>query len=116
MSFFGPKALRKIHGGYTFVVVTDRKARDDQIYKNFVSTGAVTKDGAQAESGKGLQDLLRADNRYVFTLIQKFGTETGERYPVLSERSDIVVIADEAHRTQYDTLALNLRNALPNAA
>jgi type I restriction enzyme, R subunit len=45
-----------------------------------------------------------------------FRTERGEKYPVLSERSDIIVITDEAHRSQYDTFALNMRNALPNAA
>ncbi len=116
MIFFSQKALRKISGRYSFVIVTDRKDLDDQIYKNFVSTGAVTKDDVQAESGEHLKELLTTDNRYVFTLIQKFRTETGERYPVLSERDDIIVIADEAHRTQYDTLALNMRNALPNAA
>ena len=116
MIFFAQKALRKVYGGYSFVVVTDRADLDDQIYKNFVSTGAVTKDGAQAESGAHLKELLTADNRYVFTLIQKFRTETGETYPTLTERDDIIVIVDEAHRTQYDTLALNLRNALPNAA
>src|SRR5690606_26456726 len=49
-------------------------------------------------------------------LIHKFRTETGETYPTLSERDDVIVMADEAHRTQYDTLALNMRNALPNAA
>lgn len=121
MIFFAQKSLRKISGKYSFVVVTDRQELDDQIYKNFVSTGAVTEPkggeaGPQATSGNHLQKLLRGDHRYVFTLIHKFRTETGETYPVLSERDDIVVIADEAHRTQYDTLALNLRNALPNAA
>src|SRR5690606_2395664 len=45
-----------------------------------------------------------------------FGTKQGEKYPKLSDRSDIIVITDEAHRSQYDTLALNMRNALPNAA
>jgi type I restriction enzyme, R subunit len=121
MIFFSQKALRKIYGGYTFVVVTDRTDLDDQIYKNFVSTGAVTEPvgtdtGPQATSAEHLKSLLRTDHRFVFTLIQKFRTETGETYPTLSERNDIIVIADEAHRTQYDTLALNLRNALPNAA
>jgi type I restriction enzyme R subunit len=121
MIFFAQKALRKVSGKYSFVVVTDREDLDDQIYKNFVSTGAVTEpkggeEGPQATSGRHLQQLLRGDHRYVFTLIHKFRTETGETYPVLSERDDIVVMADEAHRTQYDTLALNLRNALPNAA
>src|SRR5207249_3384470 len=53
---------------------------------------------------------------YVFTLIQKFGTEHGERYPVLSRRPDIIVMTDEAHRSQYDIFAANMRSALPNAA
>ena len=52
---------------------------------------------------------------YVFTLIHKFRTEKGETHPVVSDRDDVIVITDEAHRTQYDTLALNMRNALPNA-
>ncbi len=56
------------------------------------------------------------DHRYVFTLIHKFRTEQRRGYPVLSDRDDIIVITDEAHRSQYDTLAMNMRNALPNAA
>jgi type I restriction enzyme, R subunit len=116
MIFFAQKALRKISGTYTFVVVTDRTDLDDQIYSNFVDTGAITEEKAQAESGKDLQRRLTEDHRYVFTLIQKFGTKKGARYPVVSERSDIIVITDEAHRTQYDQLALNMRNGLPNAA
>ena len=60
--------------------------------------------------------LNQEDHRYVFTLIQKFRTERGERYPVLSTRSDIIVITDEAHRSQYDIFAANMRSALPNAA
>src|SRR5213075_1694712 len=53
---------------------------------------------------------LASNNRYVFTLIHKF--QTPEK---LSDRRDIIVLTDEAHRTQYDTLALNMRSALPNA-
>src|SRR5690606_3190310 len=116
MIFFAQKVLRKSSGRYSFVIVTDRAELDDQIYKNFVSTGAVTEEGVQAESGVHLKELLSGDHRYVFTLIHKFHTDTGETYPTLSERDDVIVIADEAHRTQYDTLALNMRNALPNAA
>jgi type I restriction enzyme R subunit len=116
MIFFAQKALRKLSGNYTFVVVTDRRDLDKQIYDNFVDTGAITEAQARAESGKDLQRRLREDHRYVFTLIQKFGAEKGKRYPVVSRRSDIIIITDEAHRTQYDTLALNMRNALPNAA
>ena len=63
-----------------------------------------------------MRELLREDHRYVFTLIHKFRTERGEAHPVLSERRDIIVITDEAHRSQYDTLALNMRTALPNAS
>jgi type I restriction enzyme, R subunit len=70
----------------------------------------------RAQSGEHLKQLLTEDHRYVFTLIHKFHTEKGEQYPVLSERDDIIVLTDEAHRTQYDILALNMRNALPKAA
>jgi type I restriction enzyme R subunit len=70
----------------------------------------------RADSGKHLKQLLAEDHRFVFTLIQKFHTDKGKTYPKLSDRSDIIVITDEAHRSQYDRLALNMRNALPNAA
>src|SRR5690606_774694 len=101
---------------WSFVVVTDRTDLDDQIYKTFVSTGALqSEEEAQAGSGAHLRRLLREDHRYVFTLIQKFQTADGAPYPVLSERNDVIVMVDEAHRTQYDTLAQNMRQALPNA-
>ena len=117
MLFFAQKVLRKVPGNWTFVVVTDRKELDDQIYKTFASTvGVLTQQEVHAESVVHLRQLLSEDHRYIFTLIQKFQTQGGERHPVLSERSDIVVITDEAHRSQYDTLALNMRTALPNAA
>jgi len=58
----------------------------------------------------------KKDHRYFFTLLQKFRTEKGQTYPKLSDRSDIIVMTDEAHRSQYDIFALNMRNALPNAA
>jgi hypothetical protein len=63
-----------------------------------------------------LQQLLQEDHRYVFTLIQKFHIEGRRTYPKLSDRSDIIVMTDEAHRSQYDIMALNMRNALPHAA
>jgi type I restriction enzyme R subunit len=116
MMFFAQKVLRKLPGNWTFVVVTDRQELDGQIYKNFASAGVVTESHAQAESSQHLRQLLTEDHRYVFTLIHKFRTERGEAHPVLSERRDIIVITDEAHRSQYDTLALNMRTALPNAA
>lgn len=116
MIFFSSKALRKLSGKWTFLVVTDRDDLDNQIYKDFVRTGTVTENRTQAKSGEHLKQLLQEDHRYIFTLIQKFRTAKGEKYPELSDRSDIVVIADEAHRTQYDVWALNMRNALPKAA
>ena len=119
MVFFSQKVLRTIPGNWTFVIVTDREDLDGQIYRNFANTGALLEDEkrVRAESAVGLQRMLNEeDHRYVFTLIQKFRTEHGERYPVLSTRSDIIVITDEAHRSQYDIFAANMRSALPNAA
>ncbi|WP_438025241.1 DEAD/DEAH box helicase family protein [Sorangium sp. So ce233] len=109
------------------MLLTDREELDAQIYKTFVGVGAVLppgkskkaerEQGVQAKTAEHLKQLLTEDHRYVFTLIQKFRTEVkGGKYPKLSDRSDIIVIADEAHRSQYDTFALNLRKALPNAA
>ncbi|OUM22328.1 DEAD/DEAH box helicase [Pseudomonas sp. 1239] len=116
MVFFAQKILRKIPGNWTFVIVTDRNELDEQIYKTFAATGAVGEVEAHATSGAHLKQLLSEDHRYVFTLIQKFGTKKGEVYPQLSDRQDIIIITDEAHRSQYDTLAMNMRTALPNAA
>jgi type I restriction enzyme, R subunit len=116
MLFFSQKVLRKLPGNWTFVIVTDRQELDDQVYRTFQNVGAVTEPHVQAESGAHLQQLLREDHRLVFTLIHKFHAERGQVYSQLSSRSDIIVMTDEAHRTQYDTLALNMRNALPNAA
>jgi type I restriction enzyme, R subunit len=119
MVFFSQKVLRKLPGNWTFLIITDRDDLDGQIYRNFASTGAVLEDekSVRAQSADHLKTLLNAeDHRYLFTLIQKFRTEEGETYPKLSDRSDIIVITDEAHRSQYDQFALNMRNALPNAA
>jgi type I restriction enzyme R subunit len=113
MVFFAQKILRRQHGNWTFVIVTDRVELDDQIAKTFKATGAVSESESKqchAESGKHLRELLEGNHRYVFTLIQKF-----QSVEVLNDRSDIVVITDEAHRSQYDTLALNMRASLPNA-
>jgi type I restriction enzyme R subunit len=119
MVFFSQKVLRKLPGNWTFLIITDRDDLDGQIYRNFASTGAVLEDekSVRAQSAEHLKTLLNAeDHRYLFTLIQKFRTEEGQSYPKLSDRSDIIVITDEAHRSQYDQFALNMRNALPNAA
>ncbi len=113
MVFFAQKVLRKLIGNWTFVVVTDRVELDEQIAKTFKTTGAVSEaegDNCHASSGAHLRELLRGNHRYVFTLVHKFQTPEP-----LTDRSDVVVLTDEAHRSQYDTLALNMRAALPNA-
>ncbi|NBW76482.1 MAG: type I restriction endonuclease subunit R [Sphingomonadaceae bacterium] len=118
MVMFAEKVLRRLGGNYTFVIVTDRTELDDQIAGQFATVGALTKDTQQAQAGsrEHLRELLAGNERYVFTLIQKFSTADREPMPVLSDRSDIIVITDEAHRSQYDQLAANMRAALPNAA
>ncbi|MDQ6878400.1 MAG: type I restriction endonuclease subunit R [Candidatus Dormibacteraeota bacterium] len=115
MLFFSQKVLRKVPGNWSFVIVTDRDDLDEQAYKEFLWAGVVTEKHMRATGSTHLRQLLTEDHRYVFTLIQKFRTEKGETHPVVSNRDDVIVITDEAHRTQYDTLALNMRNALPNA-
>jgi len=62
-----------------------------------------------------MRDFLGRNKRLVFTLIQKFRFDKGKEYPRLSDRDDIIVIVDEAHRTQYASLAENMRKGLPNA-
>lgn len=93
------------------MIVTDRVELDEQIAKTFAACGAVSDANvSHAESGAELRELLAGNNRYVFTLIHKFQTPE-----VLCDRRDVIVLTDEAHRTQYDTLALNMRSALLNA-
>jgi type I restriction enzyme R subunit len=118
MVMFAEKVLRRLGGNYTFVIVTDRTELDDQIAGQFASVGALTKDidKAQAGSRAHLKELLAGNERYVFSLIQKFSTADKEPMPVLSERSNVIVMTDEAHRSQYDQLAANMRAALPNAS
>lgn len=111
MIFLSQKVFRKLTGNFTFVVVTDRKELDRQIYKTFAACGAVYENEVHADSIEHLQQLLKEDHRHVFTLIHKFA-EAKE----LSGRSDVIVMADEAHRTQYDRMAANMRISLPNAS
>ena len=114
MVMFTRKVHRKLGGNFTFLVLTDRDDLDRQIYKTFAGCGVVDhdRDPCRAADGKHLGRLLAEHKSHVFSLIQKFNLDPGAGYTV---RGDIVVITDEAHRTQYGTLALNMRNALPNA-
>ncbi|MEN8132545.1 MAG: type I restriction endonuclease subunit R [Pseudomonadota bacterium] len=117
MVMFTRKVHRKLGGNFTFVILTDRDDLDTQIYKTFAGCGVVDndRDPCRAISGQHLGGLLAQHKTYIFSLIQKFNQEVdpGEGY---TRRDDVIVITDEAHRTQYGTLALNMRNALPNAS
>jgi len=116
MIFYARKILRKQTGNFTFVVVTDRDDLDGQIYRNFLNTRTVSEaEAAQPKSSEEMRKFLGQNKRIVFTLIQKFRWDKGREYPELSARNDIIVIVDEAHRTQYKSLAENMRKGLPRA-
>jgi type I restriction enzyme R subunit len=106
----------------TIVVLTDRNDLDDQLFGTFSRCRDLLRQApVQAESRADLREKLRvAGGGVVFTTIQKFfPEEKGDRHPVLSERHNVVVIADEAHRSQYDFIdgfARHMRDALPNAS
>lgn len=106
----------------TLVLLTDRNDLDDQLFGQFQRCHELLRQKpVQAEDREHLRKLLKvASGGVVFTTIQKFAPEEkGERMPLLSDRRNIVVIADEAHRSQYDLidgLARNMRDALPNAS
>jgi type I restriction enzyme R subunit len=106
----------------TIVVLTDRNDLDGQLFGVFSRCRELLgQEPVQAESRAHLRELLqnRQAGGIIFTTIQKFlPEERGDRYPVLSDRRNIVVIADEAHRSQYDFIdgfARHMRDALPNA-
>jgi len=116
MIMFTQKIQRKFKGDYTFFIVTDRDQLDRQIYRNFLNTGAVKeKEEVRPKDSKELREYLSGNKRYVFSLIHKFKYPKGKSYPLLSERKEIIVLVDEAHRTQYKDLAENMRIAIPNA-
>jgi type I restriction enzyme R subunit len=115
MVFFAEKVRRKVPGNFTFLLMTDRHDLDDQIYKTFAGSGITGKDTPRAATGDDLERLLKENHPYIFSLIHKFNKDVDPHQPY-SERDDIIVISDEAHRTQSGRLARNMRLALPNAA
>ncbi|MBN1308895.1 MAG: type I restriction endonuclease subunit R [Chitinispirillaceae bacterium] len=116
MIFLARKIFHSFAGNYTFVIVTDRDDLDGQIYRNFLETGTVTKnEAARPRDSEEMRSFLGRNLRLVFTLIHKFRYDKGKKYPLLSDRNDIIVIVDEAHRTQYAALAENMRAGLPKA-
>ncbi len=116
MVMFTRKVHRRLSGNFTFLVLTDRLDLDVQIYKTFAGCEVTNEsDDCRAASSTHLKRLLGENKSYVFSLIQKFNQEIGpgEAY---SDRDDVIVITDEAHRTQYGDLARNMHDALPNAS
>lgn len=115
MAFFAEKVRRKVEGNFTFLLMTDRHDLDDQIYKTFAGSGVTGNETPRAATGDDLERLLKENHPYIFSLIHKFNRDVDPKHPY-SERDDIIVISDEAHRTQSGRLARNMRLALPNAA
>ena len=123
MVFYAGKVIRHPAMRHpTIVVITDRNDLDNQLFTTFSANRQILRQTpVQAESRAHLRELLQvASGGVIFTTIQKFFPEKkGDTYPLLSERRNIVVIADEAHRSQYDFIdgfARHMRDALPNAS
>jgi len=123
MVFYAGKIIQ--HPGMsnpTLVLLTDRNDLDDQLFGTFSACKELLRQTPEhADSRDHLQHLLQVSSGgVIFTTIQKFLPENkGDKYPILSDRRNIVVIADEAHRSQYDFIdgfARHMRDALPNAS
>ncbi|WP_242403151.1 type I restriction endonuclease subunit R [Prevotella scopos] len=116
MVMFVRKVRRKLKGNFTFLVITDRDDLDTQIHKTFVRSEVIgEKEECQPKNAAQLREFLSGNKPMVFTLIHKFQYDKTKKYPILSERNDIFVLVDEAHRTQYKQLAENMHTGLPNA-
>ncbi len=123
MAFYaGRVVLHPAMQNPTLIVLTDRNDLDEQLFGTFARCKDLLRQSPeQAKDRAHLRELLQvASGGVVFTTIQKFMPETrGDTFPLLSDRSNIVVIADEAHRSQYDFIdgfARHMRDALPNAS
>lgn len=135
MAFYAGKIIQQPEmANPTLVILTDRNDLDDQLFNTFsLCTDLLRQTPTQAESREQLQELLKvASGGVIFTTIQKFSPEYGNQYPLLSNRRNIILIADEAHRSQYGLeakvinkqeeayisygFAKYLRDALPNAS
>jgi type I restriction enzyme R subunit len=113
MVFLTEKILRTISSDYSFILVTDRTELDDQISKTYADCGKASRQTDQMVSGLQLKQKLSSGNQpYIFTMVHKYNQSVKTAY---SERANIIVISDEAHRSQYGDLANNMRAALPNA-
>ena len=111
MVFIAQKIHRKFGGSYTFLMVTDRTELEGQLYDTFTGVGAITQKNVKAKSRDHLRELLKENHRYIFSLIHKFSIDKKKEseYPLITDRKNLIVISDEAHRTQAGTFAQNMR-------
>jgi type I restriction enzyme R subunit len=119
MVFVSQKIHRKFGGAYTFLIVVDRSELERQLYDTYTGVGAVNSKNVVASSRDHLRELLKENHRYVFSLIHKFSIDpkVESEYPLITDRKNIIVISDEAHRTQSGTFARNMRfHGIPNAS
>ena len=120
MIFFTRKVNRKMNGNFSFLIITDRDDLDTQIKKTLIRCEVVgSKDEVSPVNSSKLREYLTSNKPFVFTLVQKFRLDKKKdekRYPLLPDRDDIIVLVDEAHRTEYANLAENMREGLPNAS
>ena len=117
MLFFAQKVRRKMAGSPTFVVLTDREELNRQICDTFAGCGVLGGGGKAmqciATSGADLVARLRGNPSFIFTLIQKFNQP--DAAPIYPDH-DVIILSDEAHRSQYGEFAANMMHLLPTAA
>ena len=116
MAFFAEKVRRKLEGNFTFLLMTDRNDLDSQIYRTFVGCGVA--DDKTPRGSVGSRSGTASEGKPPLRVqpdSQSSIKDVNPKEPY-SERDDIIVISDEAHRTQAGRLARNMRLALPNAA
>mgnify|MGYP003743331309 FL=1 len=115
LALLAQKVLRKVGESWTFVVVTDRAEVEEQAYGRLAAAGLVKK-RVHADTAEALKRSLTGKGHFVFTPIRQFRGSPDGRYPEVSARSDVLVIALEAHRPQYGSMTLNIKKAFPNAS
>lgn len=115
MVFLAQKIRRKFTGSPTFVILTDRDELNKQISDTFEACGCLANKASQyiPSSGTKLYEMLRGNPSFIFTLIQKFNDNSVE--PITSNH-DIIILSDEAHRSQNGIFADNMCRLLPNAS
>ncbi|MCU0239368.1 MAG: type I restriction endonuclease subunit R [Pyrinomonadaceae bacterium] len=117
MAFLTNKIRRKEAGNFKFIMITDRDDLETQLHKTFVRSSIINEnESVIARSSKDLEERIKNSSGYVFTLIQKFKSKgQGIEYKKWTDNENIIVIVDEAHRSQYKSLGENMRKAMPNA-